>query len=41
MLVLTHKLYDLLGIPTDQVTVDPIDDPVHGQGPVVDEANAW
>lgn len=37
MLVPTHKLYALLGIPTDQVNVDPIDEPVSDEAPALDE----
>ncbi len=37
MLVPTHKLYALLGIPADQASVDPIDEPVSDEAPGLDD----
>lgn len=37
MLVPTHKLYALLGIPTGQVIIDPLDEPVDDEAPALDQ----
>ena len=34
--VLTHKLYAMLGIPTNQTTVDPTHEDVHGDASTLD-----